>query len=1285
MTQLGRTGKDFQTKDLKDHILDIPDTYVGSTDLRMKKEWIFDFETQKMKQVEMDLPEAVKRITLEIISNAGDNSYFSRTEGVDPGKIEFSWDDEGYLSVRNGGLPVPVEPAHNSTKEELVLVPTNVFSIPLTSSNYDTAKDRIGCGRNGYGSKLTNSFSTHFVVQVGDTGRTVSVLDSEGKAKAVPISGQEYIGSWRNNMRVLEKEAVTPGFRFSESQQKWVAITTGAYTGPSYVSVSWLLDFPRMNIKRNHYSEEELGLFARYMMEFSLTCGVPVSINGVDYDFRSIRKFASLFYHEDLIKTAVSHFCVAKENPLDDSCAALSRFPAKYLSLKKDSAKEDYIEKNGFIPESQILLLDTPDEGQSFTYVNGLVTSEGGVHLERLQKVLFEPIAKMATEKHKGTNKLTIKDIKPHVTVFLVNRLRNTKYNSQSKTKLENPVPNITIPESVVKEMMSSEWDLSERLQGQLNVKSNNDLKLSDGKKLSRIRVDGLEDANDAGGPRSHLCNLTLTEGVSALLYPKFRIANSGADGKNTEGTMSLRGKFMNVLTHDAEKVAVNLVFEGIKKALGLRQNMDYTSDANFKTLRYGSLTIICDSDVDGYHIMALLLLLFCIYWPSLYARGFIKTLDTPVVRVYLPSGTLKFYTEYSFNEWYKLHPKTPEKLIKYAKGLSGNSREDIKEDMTNAPTRIFVLDDKGKELIRRAFDKTLSGERKTWIQEWREIRNKIIPYVPKALIESRPVSEFMGESFPQYLIDSLFRAIPSYYDGLKKSQRQILWYALHLFNYGKTYDPTDKSGHKLIEFSSAVIGYSKYHHGPTSLEEATIKMTQDYCGSNNLPIFKPIGLFGTRDGRAGKIGRDGKVGKALSSGTDHGASRYLGLTASWWMQHAFDKTMISLVERRMVDGKKAEPLWIPCDIPLGIINGALGIACGHSSYIPSHHPIAVINWILQRLQGKKRIEPLVPYFKGYRGDIEIKTKTPKKGTVISEVDLEASSVSTGEDECDDEKIVDDKIPEFKFGKGFTTTGKYEILKEYPNSQTMDIKITEIPISTSVKAYDEFLEELMDLGKIKSKRNNSNPEDETICFEIFNINSNMVTHSALKLECGYPLSNLTTIDHLGIPVKFESVESMLAKYVVQMLAMYKEYQEYVIKTMEQDLVDIRMRMKIIKAYLGKKLIVVDRDDENIQAQLEKLELDKKIFSELKLSKLSQTQVDALKKKLEEQEKELDIFRKKTPEILWTERLIKLKTIFIEEKIYPISLEDAIQIDDSSNMIIDGEVSYKKALVNCIWD
>lgn len=1258
MPPKSRAAKDFQTKGLKDHILDIPDTYVGSTDLKMKKEWIYDFETKQMKQVEMDLPEAVKRVTLEIISNAGDHSYFAVTEGVNPGKIDFSWDDEGYLCVKNGGPAFPVEPHNTSTPTDLVYVPSIVFSEPLTSSNYDTSKDRIGCGRNGYGSKLTNSFSTHFVVQIGDSGRT----DDSGN----PVSGQEYVGEWKDNMKTLVRASSSPGFRYSTSQSKWIHITSGAYNGPSYVQVSWKLDFQRMNMKKGSYTEDELGLFTRYMLEFSLTCGVPVSINGVDYDYRSIRKFAGLFYHEDILKTAISQFCVSKEIP----------FPKKYDVLRKESAKEEFIANSGFIPESQILLIDTPDDGQSFTYVNGLVTSEGGVHLEKLQKELFTPIAKAVSDKHKGTTKLSAKDVKPHVTVFLVCRLRNTKYNSQSKTKLENPVPMITFPDTTMKSMLSNDWALSERLQGQLSVKSCKDLNKSDGKKSARVKIPGLEDANLAGTGKSHLCDLTVVEGDSALLYPKYRIDNHGSDGKDLFGIYPLRGKFMNVLTHDAAKVAINMVFGALKGALGLKQEMDYTSDANFKTLRYGSLTIMTDADSDGAHIMGLLILLFYVYWPSLYERGFIRVLDTPVVRVYRPDGNIKFYSERAFNEWFKNHPKTPSKSIKYCKGLSNSTPKDVEEDMADAPTRILDLDDKGKELIRRAFDKTLSDERKIWIQEWREIRDKIIPNVPKSIIEHRPVSDIMGISFPPYMIDNLFRSIPSYFDGLKKSQRQILYYGLHLFNYGKTYDPGDEKGNKLIEFSAAVIGYSKYHHGD-SLPETTIKMTQDYCGSNNLPIFKPLGLYGTRDGKVKKSG------KITGSGTDHGAPRYLALAASWWMQYAFDKTMISLVPRREVDGELAEPLWIPCDIPLGIINGALGVATGWSSYIPPHHPIAVIDWILARLAGKKRIEPLVPYFRGYRGNIEMKIKVPKKGTIIPEANIETSSLSTEEEE--DTQEIEETIPDFYKGRGFITQGNFEIIKEYSASGTMDVKITEIPISVCTKAYLEFIDSLIDEGRARDKRNTVNNARQTLCIEVYNLSSNLATHTGLKLECGYPLSNMVMLDNDGIPIHFESVESMLAKYVVQMREMYRVYQIHVIKTMEENLVDIRMKMKIIKCYLEKKLVIIDRSDDNITDQLTKLELDKKIFHELKLSKLSETQIKLLKQKLDEMEKELEIFRSKTPEILWTERLTKLKSEFIRQKIYAVSLEDAIVIDDSSNMIIDGEVSYKKALVNCIYD
>ena len=51
-----------------------------------------------MRKVKLDLPDAVKRIVMEIISNAGDNSYFSRISKVNPGKLSLSRDDKGYLT-----------------------------------------------------------------------------------------------------------------------------------------------------------------------------------------------------------------------------------------------------------------------------------------------------------------------------------------------------------------------------------------------------------------------------------------------------------------------------------------------------------------------------------------------------------------------------------------------------------------------------------------------------------------------------------------------------------------------------------------------------------------------------------------------------------------------------------------------------------------------------------------------------------------------------------------------------------------------------------------------------------------------------------------------------------------------------------------------------------------------------------------------------------------------------------------------------------------------------------
>lgn len=100
----------------------------------------------------------------EILVNAADNKQ--RDPSMDSLKVII--DPEGNtVSVYNNGDGVPVE-IH---QEEKVYVPELIFGHLLTSSNYDDNVKKTTGGRNGYGAKLTNIFSTEFIIETADGRR----------------------------------------------------------------------------------------------------------------------------------------------------------------------------------------------------------------------------------------------------------------------------------------------------------------------------------------------------------------------------------------------------------------------------------------------------------------------------------------------------------------------------------------------------------------------------------------------------------------------------------------------------------------------------------------------------------------------------------------------------------------------------------------------------------------------------------------------------------------------------------------------------------------------------------------------------------------------------------------------------------------------------------------------------------------------------------------------------------------------------------------------------------
>lgn len=93
--------------------------------------------------------------------NAADNKQ--RDPTMDALKVTIDR-DANTISVYNTGRGIPIE----MHKKEKMYVPELIFGNLLTSSNYDDGQKKVTGGRNGYGAKLCNIFSTKFIVETCD-------------------------------------------------------------------------------------------------------------------------------------------------------------------------------------------------------------------------------------------------------------------------------------------------------------------------------------------------------------------------------------------------------------------------------------------------------------------------------------------------------------------------------------------------------------------------------------------------------------------------------------------------------------------------------------------------------------------------------------------------------------------------------------------------------------------------------------------------------------------------------------------------------------------------------------------------------------------------------------------------------------------------------------------------------------------------------------------------------------------------------------------------------------
>jgi DNA topoisomerase-2 len=165
-----------------EHILKRPDSYVGPTARTTEQYWVL--EESKFVQKNLTFSPALLKIFDEILVNAIDrNSTFPKLVK----SIAITVDKEsGSISVENNGPLGGISVIKN--EKEGIWNPELTFGHLLTSTNYDDTQSRVVGGRNGYGAKLANIYSSLFKIEV---------QDSENKVK--------YSQTWTNNMSKVEE------------------------------------------------------------------------------------------------------------------------------------------------------------------------------------------------------------------------------------------------------------------------------------------------------------------------------------------------------------------------------------------------------------------------------------------------------------------------------------------------------------------------------------------------------------------------------------------------------------------------------------------------------------------------------------------------------------------------------------------------------------------------------------------------------------------------------------------------------------------------------------------------------------------------------------------------------------------------------------------------------------------------------------------------------------------------------------------------------------------------
>jgi len=1120
----------YQQKTDRQHILDNPDTYIGSVEKVDSEQWVLNTSGDKIEERNIQYIPGLFKLFDEGIVNCRDHvvrmaqAIANNVDNSLPVTyIDISIQDDGTIIMINdgNGIDIAQHPEYN------IWIPEMIFGHLRTSTNYDKSEKKIVGGKNGFGFKLVLIWSTYGSIETIDH-----------------IRGLKYIQEFKNNLDEICKPNIT------KCKNK------------PYTKITFKPDYQRLGI--TGLSPDLIALLRKRIYDVAAVTNKSLKVK-YNSNFIPIKNF--------------------------------QQYIDMYIGDKSMSPR--VYEDNGERWEYAVGLTPT-NEFIQVSFVNGIHTAKGGKHIEYILNQITRKLVEFIEKKKK--TKVNSNSIKEQLILFLRCDIENPAFDSQTKDYMNTPSSKFGSKCEVSDKFIEkvAKMGVMEAACALTEIKENKAAKKTDGIKSKSIRgIPKLTDANWAGTEKSNDCIVIFCEGDSAKAGI---LSGLSSDDRNTIGVYPMKGKILNVRGESIKKISDNKEITEIKKILGLETGKKYSTIQDvYKNLRYGKVLFMTDQDLDGSHIKGLGINLFQSEWSTLTEiPGFIGFMNTPILKARKGNMEIEFYNDGEYNEWKEENDIKGWK-IKYYKGLGTSTGKEFREYFEKKKIVEFEHNGtKSDNAIDMVFNKKRADDRKQWLEDYE--RNAYL----NTNKSSVTYDEFINKELIHFSKYDCDRSIPNLMDGLKISLRKILYSA---FKKNLTTEI------KVAQFSGYVSEHSGYHHGEASLNAAIVGMAQNYVGSNNINLFLPNGQFGTR----------------LQGGKDSASERYIFTALNKITRSIFPAVDDNILKYLDDDGQIVEPLFYAPIIPMILVNGTKGIGTGFSTDIMCYNPLDIIQYIKNKLSDSDNSSvEFIPYYEGFKGKIE--------------------------------KITDEKF----------------LIKGCYNKLSVDkIKVTELPIGFWTDDFKELLESLIEPGtdkdgkKIPStvKEYDDMSKDTNVDFiitfakgKLEELEKNKGEHGCnglekiLKLYTTNTNTNMHLFDENDKLKKYNNIHDIINDYYEVRLQLYQVRKNYMIETLEKELILLSNKAKYIKENLDGTIDLRKKKKEQVVQMLEDKEYDiidndneYKYLIKMPMDSVTEENVEKLYKEKGNKEVELEQIKITTINEMWSQELEQLTIIYLEYK------------------------------------